>query len=126
LGTLAVVLWSAAGGALVELIALWREFVNWRDELRAARSAGVEPPQFRDRMDATPITVVAVAFRLVMGAFAGFLARDQITGEFAAIAVGAAAPAILYNVALNNRVLSIVADRVVSPGNLIEAPAGEQ
>lgn len=124
--TLPVVLWSAAGGALVEFIALWRALVSWREETRAARTAGADPPQFWDRIDSAPITVLFVAFRVVLGAGAGFLARGQIIGEFAAIAIGAAAPAIFYNVALNERVLSVVAERVAAPANLIEAPQGEQ
>jgi hypothetical protein len=59
-----------------------------------ALQRGVGLPRLREQADVFVGVLVAMS-RLGLGAFAGFIFHEEITGPYAAIVVGAAAPAIL-------------------------------
>ncbi|WP_113698596.1 hypothetical protein [Nonomuraea lactucae] len=90
------VLLGATGGLVVEIIAVWANLTAWqrdRHRIRANSRKRALPPLTR-YIDPPADALVALT-RLLMGAGAGWLMHDQVTGPMAAIAVGAAAPALL-------------------------------
>jgi hypothetical protein len=83
-----------AGGAIVEVIAVWGNLITWQRARYHARSSGQELPKLTRYID--PAADVLVAFtRIVLGGLAGFLLHSQVSGLVSAVAVGAAAPALL-------------------------------
>ena len=86
---------GAGGGAIVEGVALWGKLNAWREDRQQVRVSGKgEPPGLLDYIDVYPDTMVALT-RVVIGAVAGVLLRDQLTGWIAAVVVGASGPALL-------------------------------
>lgn len=91
-----------AGGAIVELVALGGNLLQWRSDRATVRRANrrksakrQEPLQsWREYIDLWPDLAVAVT-RLVFGAIGGLIFHSQVTSPLAAIAVGASAPALL-------------------------------
>ncbi|TLP66679.1 hypothetical protein [Microbispora triticiradicis] len=87
---------GATGGLIVETIAMWANLTAWqrdRHHTRAHSRKRALPPLTK-YVDPPADALVALT-RLLMGAGAGYLMHDQVTGTMAAIAVGAAAPALL-------------------------------
>lgn len=92
---IAAALLGAAGGALVQAIALYACVGNWQQARRLVRNQdGAVLPPFSKYIDVPADTAVAVT-RLVLGAAAGSIFHGQILGIAAAVAVGASAPAVL-------------------------------
>lgn len=92
---LTTVLAGAAGGLVVELVALLtnlNEYRQARKKARASRKAVL--PHWNRYIDPKPDSAVA-ATRLVLGAIAGAFFHGQVTTMLAAVAVGAAAPTLL-------------------------------
>ncbi|MGR6919515.1 hypothetical protein ACU635_35225 [[Actinomadura] parvosata] len=87
---------GATGGLIVEVIAVWGHLTTWqRDRHRARASSRKRPlPPLTKYID-PPADILVALTRILMGAGAGWLMHDQVTGPIAAIAVGAAAPALL-------------------------------
>jgi hypothetical protein len=87
---------GAAGGLVVEIIAVWANLTAWQRDRHRARANGRKRvlPTLTKYIDPPADALVGLT-RLLMGAAAGWLLHDQITGIMAAIAVGAAAPALL-------------------------------
>ncbi|MFF4618236.1 hypothetical protein [Nonomuraea jabiensis] len=86
---------GAGGGAIVEGVALWGKLNAWREDRQQVRASGKgDPPGLLDYIDVYPDTMVALT-RVVIGAVAGMLLRDQLTGWMAAVVVGASGPALL-------------------------------
>jgi hypothetical protein len=86
---------GGAGGALVEAIALHGYLTNWQEARRRGRhDKDAELPTLDQFIDIPADTLVAIT-RLVLGAAAGLVFHTQINGVAAAVAVGAAAPALL-------------------------------
>jgi hypothetical protein len=89
------VLLGALGGVLVEALTSYRKVVDWQSARHHTLKSGeTPPPELTRYVDVKADGLVAVT-RLLLGALAGGLLHSQITGSIAAIAVGAAAPAIL-------------------------------
>ncbi|WP_330242445.1 hypothetical protein [Streptomyces sp. NBC_00525] len=88
---------GGAGGALIEAVAFFSRLGEWR-AARLTPSGGrrKNPPSFLSFIDLPPIVAIAVA-RLVLGGATAtaFGTSGQATGGFAALTVGAAAPALL-------------------------------
>jgi hypothetical protein len=93
LGWGAVVALGAAGGLIVELVALWRRLTAWQADL-CQLDQGAAPPRFSAYVNPQVDGLVALT-RLLLGAVAGALCHSQITGAPAAIAIGASAPSLL-------------------------------
>jgi hypothetical protein len=86
---------GVAGGAIVQLIALWGSMITWQKARHDLLMDGLRPlPALTRYIDPLADTLVALT-RLCMGALAGLMFHDQITGITAAIAVGASGPALL-------------------------------
>jgi len=86
---------GAAGGALVEAINLYARVIAWQEARHAARGKGKRAlPKLRAFVD-PPADLLAAVTRLALGALAGWVFHAQLMGPEAAVAVGAAAPAVL-------------------------------
>jgi hypothetical protein len=91
------VLLGAAGGALVEVLAVLGYVLAWQ---RARRTPGgrvmKSPPRLRAYID-VPAHVWVLVIRVPLGAMTAWLfaATGQISGPYAALAFGFAAPAVL-------------------------------
>jgi hypothetical protein len=86
---------GACGGVLVQVIDLWTDLDAWHKSRREAiRRGDPSLPKLTAFIDPQADILVAVT-RLILGALAGLIFHTQVTGAVAAIAVGAAAPALL-------------------------------
>lgn len=85
---------GAVGGATVEIINLWANLAVWQQHRKLSRRCGKLLPSWSMYFDPWPDIMVA-ATRLSLGALAGVVFHNQVTGQMAMIAVGAAAPALL-------------------------------
>jgi hypothetical protein len=110
------VLLGAAGGSVRGLIEIYNHFTHWRaarhqfrQQQRSGAAEASAAPQLASYLDAVPETV-ALVIHTSLGAGAGFLftATGQVTGAFAAIVVGASAPALLTQLGQ----LRAISDRV--------------
>jgi hypothetical protein len=89
------VMLGGVGGAIVQLTALWGSVTVWQKARHDLLMDGIRPlPSLTSYIDPLADTLVALT-RLCMGALAGLMFHDQITGVTAAIAVGASGPALL-------------------------------
>ncbi len=85
---------GALGGLIVEAAFTWRRLYAWQQARHAAAVDGKPRPTIGDFVD--PAADVAVAFsRAALGAAAGGLLHAEVTGIYAAVTVGASAPALL-------------------------------
>lgn len=91
---------GAAGGSLRGLVDAYNQVVAWqaarRDHRRSPATPGRPLPRLGEYVDPVPDSV-ATAFHMALGAAgaAMFGLSGQITGAYAAIAVGISAPALL-------------------------------
>lgn len=85
---------GAVGGVLVQLVDLYGTVADWRGARRDARTLRDRPPPLRDYVDAAADVLVTLT-RVLLGAAAGALFHNQVSGAEAAVAAGAAAPALL-------------------------------
>jgi len=86
---------AATGGAVIEVVALWRNVDSWRNARKRARLKGRRAlPRFTKYID-LPADTAAFVTRLALGAVAGGILHNQVVGSVAAITVGASAPALL-------------------------------
>jgi hypothetical protein len=91
---------GAAGGALVEALDLFKWITVWQGERRTKSGALKEsPPSWKLYVD-VPKHVWLLVIRVPLGAAAAWLfsTTDQISGAYAALGFGFAAPAILAQV----------------------------
>ncbi|WP_248958626.1 hypothetical protein [Sphaerisporangium perillae] len=86
--------YGAIGGLIVEAVALWNHLSAWRDARHTAGTKRKRRPRIGEFIDPAADTAVALT-RAALGCAAGALLHSQITGSYAAVAVGAAAPALL-------------------------------
>ena len=85
---------GAVGGLITEAIVMLRWLEAWRQARRAVITSRKRRPRITMFID--PVADLAVALtRAGLGAVAGLLLHDQITGAYAALTVGASAPAVL-------------------------------
>lgn len=92
---------GGAGGALIEAVAFFGRLGEWRAaRLTPAGNRRKNPPSFLAFIDLPPIIAIATT-RLVLGGAAAtaYGISGQATGAFGALTVGAAAPALLAQLA---------------------------
>ncbi|MFD7999461.1 hypothetical protein [Streptomyces mirabilis] len=88
---------GALGGLVVEIVVFYGRIAAWQ----AARHRALSRNQTRDQLPPlgkyidAPSDALAALTRLSLGASAGWIFSPQLTGAFAAVAVGASAPALL-------------------------------
>jgi hypothetical protein len=88
---------GAIGGAVAEAVHGCGNLFAWQKARHTALLRNRQPPALTKYIDPLSDVLVAVT-RLLMGAGAGWVFHDQVTGVTAAIAVGASAPALLAQV----------------------------
>ncbi|WP_284433015.1 hypothetical protein [Streptomyces sp. TUS-ST3] len=85
------------GGLVVEIVVFYGRIATWQ----AARHRALAKDRRRDQLPSlgkyidAPSDALAAVTRLTLGAGAGWIFSPQLTGVFAAVAVGASAPALL-------------------------------
>ncbi|MEV1023193.1 hypothetical protein [Streptomyces sp. NPDC050264] len=87
-------LYGAGGGLVVEAVVTFGRLHTWQQARHAARVATEPLPQLGTYID-PPADSLAALFRIVLGGVAAWLLHDELAGVFAAVAVGASAPAVL-------------------------------
>lgn len=85
---------GALGGVVVEALILFKHLSSWQAARHQALQKGKELPHLRVFVD-PPADIAAGLTRIALGALAGWLFHWEVTGVYAAVAVGAAAPGIL-------------------------------
>jgi hypothetical protein len=88
---------GAGGGLLAEAIVTFGRLNAWQQARHAARSVADPLPRISAFVD-PPADSLAALFRLVLGGVAGWLLHAEVTGVYAAVIVGASAPALLAQV----------------------------
>jgi hypothetical protein len=87
---------GGCGGALVQVVDFCSKLTAWqqaRHDALASRGL-LKPPLLSEIVDPLSDALVLLS-RLVLGAAAGLLFHTQVSGLTAAVAIGAAAPALL-------------------------------
>ena len=88
---------GAAGGAIVEVLAIFRCVAAWQDA-RKNRDGTIKrvPPRLRRYVDVQAHAIMLPA-RVVLGTAAAVLfgVTGQVTGPYGAVAIGCAAPVLL-------------------------------
>lgn len=132
----AVTALGAVGGALVEVVNLYGRMTGWQSARHAARTHGKdELPGLSAYVDVPADSLVALT-RLVLGAAAGLVFHTQISGAAAAVAAGAAAPALLRQVGSSRSIAELVqtvgqavgsgSDETTRPGEAPGLPTASQ
>lgn len=108
---------GAAGGLSVELLAVFRGCAQWQAARRTASGRRrARPPALRRYLDTTAHGCLAV-LRSAIGAGAALLfgTSGQISGAYAAVALGVCAPAMLAQLGASPQIASLVAGPVAPP-----------
>lgn len=104
---------GAGGGLMVEAVVTFGRLHAWQQARHLARAVAEPLPSIGAFID-PPADSLAALFRVVLGGAAGWLLHGEVAGVFAAVAVGASAPAMLAQVG-----------RAASPEALRAGPAAE-
>lgn len=103
---------GAAGGALVEILAIFRWVAAWQSARRTptGRVRGC-PPKLRIYID-VPVHACMMMFRMMLGAGAAILfgVTGQINGAYVAVALGFAAPSMLAQLGSIPQVAAAITD----------------
>lgn len=89
----AAAVFGAAGGLVLEAVFTWRRLHAWQ-HARHCAAGTTERPRLSQFIDPAPDLSVALT-RAALGAIAGLALRSEVTGIYAALTVGASAPALL-------------------------------
>ena len=93
--------YGAIGGSATEAVDMWRRLHAWQQARHSAITEGAKAPALAKFIDLGPDLAVALT-RVVLGCLAGWLLRSQIEGTYAALVVGASAPALLASLSRAN------------------------
>jgi len=86
--------YGALGGLVTEALSFWQQLRTWQQARHQAISEKKPKPQFGSFVDPLPDGLVAVT-RAALGCATGLLLRSEVSGTYAALIVGASAPALL-------------------------------
>lgn len=101
---------GGAGGATVEILALFYSVIQWQTNRKTTKGRlKAHPPKLRRYVDPYAASVVLI-LRVALGAFVAWLFgyTGQITGAVAAVALGFAAPMVLKELGANSDVQAMV------------------
>lgn len=101
---------GAAGGLIAEAVVTYGRLRNWQDARHAALAAETPLPPLGRFIDPLADSLAAL-MRVAMGGAAGWLLHTEVTGIYAAVTVGAAAPALLAQIG-----------RAATPAEALRAP----
>jgi hypothetical protein len=85
---------GALGGLVTEALFFWQQLRAWQQARHQAAPRKKPRPAFASFIDPLPDALVAIT-RAVLGCAAGLLLRPEVSGTYAALVVGASAPALL-------------------------------
>jgi hypothetical protein len=86
--------YGAAGGSAAEAVVVWGQLHAWQLARHAALADGIALPSLTKFIDLGPDLAVAFT-RVLLGCLAGWMLHGQVGGMYAALVVGASAPALL-------------------------------
>lgn len=112
---------GAVGGLIVELLPAREYIVAWGKARHNARAKDKPLPKLTRYIDPAA-DVLALLTRTMLGALAGWLFRHQVTGELAAVMIGASAPAILLQLGNAKSLGAALQHAEVTSGQLPVAP----
>ncbi|WP_329611752.1 hypothetical protein [Kitasatospora herbaricolor] len=104
---------GAAGGLIVEAVVTFGRLHAWQQARHAARAAGDQLPRMAEFVDPLADSLAAL-FRVLLGCVAAWALHDQIIGVYAAVVVGASAPALLAQIG-----------RAATPADALRPPGEE-
>lgn len=103
---------GAGGGAIVEVLAVFRCVAVWQDA-RRNRDGTIKraPPELRRYVD-VPAHAIMLPVRMGLGAAAAVLfgVTGQVTGPYGAVAIGCAAPVLLAQLGSVPQIAKAVSD----------------
>jgi hypothetical protein len=85
---------GAVGGSVIEAMVFYSHISAWQSARHRALTNRRSLPSLRRYVDPLSDALAALT-RILLGAAAGWLFHSEITGVYAAVAVGASAPALL-------------------------------
>ncbi len=85
---------GAGGGLIAEAVVTFGRLRSWQQARHAQRAVAGDLPPIGVFID-PPADGLAALFRVLLGGMAGWLLHTEVTGVYAAAAVGASAPALL-------------------------------
>ncbi|MFE9569890.1 hypothetical protein ACFYMW_15520 [Streptomyces sp. NPDC006692] len=88
---------GAGGGLIVEAVVTFGRLNAWQQARHMARAAAGELPRIDAYVDPLADSLAAL-FRVALGGTAAWLLHAEVTGVYAAVTVGASAPALLAQV----------------------------
>ncbi|MFF1323879.1 hypothetical protein ACFVZZ_31295 [Streptomyces chartreusis] len=121
-----LILLGAAGGSLRGFFDAYSQVMTWRtarlDHRKSSTLDNPEPPLLRDYFDPFPDLMMAFGNAALGAITAGlFVMQGQISGAYAAVAVGLSAPALLSQIgqipAVNNAVTATSQAAPADPTN---------
>jgi hypothetical protein len=103
---------GAGGGLIAEVVVTYGRLHAWQQARHAARATAAQLPPLGRFVDPFADSLAALV-RVVLGGVAGWLLHTEITGIYAAVAVGASAPALLAHIG-----------RAITPAQSLREPGG--
>ncbi|MFG6202125.1 hypothetical protein [Nonomuraea sp. JJY05] len=88
---------GAAGGLIAEAVVTFGRLHAWQRARHEARAAGAPLPRIGAFVDPLADSLAAL-FRVALGGAAAWLLHAEVIGVYAAVTVGASAPALLAQV----------------------------
>jgi hypothetical protein len=112
-------MYGALGGGVIEAVVFYGRLSAWQSARhRALARNSRHLPRIQKYIDPLSDTLAALT-RLGLGAIAGALFHWQITGAYAAIAVGASAPALLLQFGAARSVHDAIQGSAAAPSDTI-------
>jgi hypothetical protein len=106
--------YGAGGGLITEAVVTFGRLHAWQQARHTARAAAAPLPRLGMFVDPFADSLAAL-LRVALGGAAGWLLHAEITGVYAAVTVGASAPALLAQVG-----------RSTTPAEALHGPGGAQ
>lgn len=101
---------GAVGGLIAEAAVTYGRLRSWQEARHSARMSGTPLPPLGRFVDPLADSLAAL-MRVALGGAAGWLLHTEVTGIYAAVAVGASAPALLAQIG-----------RATTPAEVLRAP----
>jgi hypothetical protein len=117
--------YGAGGGLIVEAVVTFGRFHAWQQARHAARMAADPLPRMGAFVDLLADSLSAL-LRVVLGGTAGWLLHAEVSGVYAAVIVGASAPALLAQVGRAASTADALRGGSAEPDPPVVTPRGEE